>query len=497
MNQNKEKLTNLITIFGISLLLLCFFWQMKAVFFGAEEEYELFCTVQKGDFKLWLDLVTQQTGRVTFYILSPFWAGPMAISNPLGYKLCMYLLIVVDLLVVFRLLYKHVDKQFAYLTTAVLVLFFQISQQHNLLISYNYLHVAFICILLSAHCILDYCRGYKGKKALYLSAGLSFFACFFQENFILFYVLDYFIVLAFQKDKSFWKKVWSSFKLLCWHVLGGLVFLAIYFGFRSLNGGSQYGGNSFRLDDLEGSLRTLFMFITGMFPGRTFFRVEGETSFEFLLTYMEPENIIISIFGGILVGWILYRVKEIKHKGAAVAFCLLGSFLSCALHAVSEQYLNWVDSGYTYAYVPSYYCYFFLGIILCIVVVTIKERLPKGKVVYCIAIAGICTVVAFGTQLTNNYYRTKYAYKWGHYEAYREFFEECPMEEWNPDTQILIEDEYTEVNALIVKHTATITWYDAFGFNITTNPAEIDMTQPYYILNFKGGEIYLEYQEVN
>ena len=222
-----------------------------------------------------------------------------------------------------------------------------------------------------------------------------------------------------------------------------------------------------------------------------------ETSFEFLLTYMEPENIIISIFGGVLVGWILYRVKEIKHKGAAVVFCLLGSFLSCALHAVSEQYLNWVDSGYTYAYVPSYYCYFFLGIILCIVVVTIKERLPKGKVVYCIAIAGICTVVAFGTQLTNNYYRTKYAYKWGHYEAYREFFEECPMEEWNPDTQILIEDEYTEVNALIVKHTATITWYDAFGFNITTNPAEIDMTQPYYILNFKGGEIYLEYQEVN
>lgn len=108
----KKKYTYILVIL---IGLLYFFWKTRYVIFGAYEEYELFYTVQKGDVFLWLDIVSRQSGRIGFYVLSWFWAGPMFIDNPMVYRIFLMLLVAVGVIVFFRLVYKHIDKQLAFL----------------------------------------------------------------------------------------------------------------------------------------------------------------------------------------------------------------------------------------------------------------------------------------------------------------------------------------------------------------------------------------------
>ena len=229
--------------FGILTLLFCFFYLTRSVIFSVEEEYGLYYIVQKGDFFLWLNDIAHETGRITFYVLCWFWAGPMFLG-PVAYKICLCIFVGLDLLVFFRLLYVHVNRQFAFFCTALLIPLLQINDQHNLLITYAYLHVPFILILLSIHFLLDYGKGKKGYSAVLWSALCNFVASFFQENFVLFYVSCFLILFFHEKEKHFFKRCLHALWELRFHVLGGIVFLAAYFLFRASCAGSSYSGNT-------------------------------------------------------------------------------------------------------------------------------------------------------------------------------------------------------------------------------------------------------------
>lgn len=122
---------------GMALLLFFFFWITRHAIFGAQEEYGLFYIVQKGDFFAWLNYVSRSSGRITFYALSWFWAGPMWFSDPIVYKISICLLTTLDVMVFYRLLSVHVNRRFAAFAVTFLIIMFQISSQHNLLIAYN------------------------------------------------------------------------------------------------------------------------------------------------------------------------------------------------------------------------------------------------------------------------------------------------------------------------------------------------------------------------
>ncbi len=101
------------------------FYLTSHVIFAVEEEFELFYIVQKGDFLSWLNTISHGTGRITFYVLCWFWGGPMFLG-PEVYKIYLCVLVTLDFLVLFRLLYVHVSRSFAFLCTTMLILFLQI-----------------------------------------------------------------------------------------------------------------------------------------------------------------------------------------------------------------------------------------------------------------------------------------------------------------------------------------------------------------------------------
>lgn len=486
----KKKYTYILVIL---IGLLYFFWKTRYVIFGAYEEYELFYTVQKGDVFLWLDIVSRQSGRIGFYVLSWFWAGPMFIDNPMVYRIFLMLLVAVGVIVFFRLVYKHIDKQLAFFAAAVVVFGFQISDQHNLLIAYSFLHFGFISVVLSTHLILDYCKGWKNYKAVAVSAALNFFACFLQENFILFYVLVFVIMFMYGEQRLWFKRVGKTLWELRFHVAGGFVFLVVYFMFNRYCGGGSYGGVSLCLSKPLESLKVLVLFMSGMLPGRTFLELVQTEGVNGLLRLVGKMDVVFIIFAVVCVSVFAYRSNKLKKAGKAITLLIMAALFSCVLHAVSSQYIGWVSEYDTYAYVPSYYCCFFLTTAICILLNQVIGSL-KGRV-KAVGV-GILAVVMAGVMLmtvsVNNYYTAVFQEQYFHYEDYRNYFRECDFENLEADAQILLEDSYA-VNPDLIKQSMTVYYYDAFYFNIVTNIKEIDATKTYYILKYgEDGTVSME-----
>ena len=486
-----EKQLKIIEYVGMAILLFLFFWMTRNAIFGAHEEYGLFYIVQKGDFFSWLNYISRDSGRITFYVLSWFWAGPMFLG-PVAYKISICLLITIDIIVFYHLLSTHVNKKFAIFATTFIIITFQISTQHNLLISYNYLHIPFILLMISAHLLLNYCKGKMGYGAVVASALCSFAASYFQENFVLFYLFSFCIVFCYERRQGFWKKVGSALWKLKFHVLGGAVFLATYFGFRLAYSTGSYDGNSICLSQPLTSLEVLVRFITGMVPGRSFKVLASTVGLKETLAFIGKKDLVFILIATLFICYVLKHTERFKKPGLLYGAMALCSVLACILHSVSLQYVTWVSMGTTYAYVPSYYCCFFVNTFVCLIVHEIYSRLRKTpKRIFMIIFAVIIFGVTSMTVATNNYYNREYQTKFDHYESYRDYFKAGGIDDWEDSAQVLIVDDYP-VEAVDIHQCMTTVRYDAFFFTVTKDLGELDLEKNYYILTYDNGTLSAE-----
>lgn len=477
---------------GMIILLLLLFWRIRHAIFGAQEEYGLFYIVQKGDFFAWLNSISRETGRITFYILGWFWAGPMFFSDPIVYKLSMYILISIDFACFFWLLRCHVDRRFAVFAISFILIMMQISNQHNLLITYNYLHIPFILLTVSTHLILNYCKGKSGYGAVIGSSICSFIASFFQENFVLFYILCFAIVFHYEKGKKIIKRIWSSLWKLKFHVLGGAVFLIIYFSFRMMCSMGNYAGNTVCFSYPMISLEVLLTFITGMIPGRTFMDLGSLIGYDNVLAFVGKKDLVLIITETLFLCLLLYHLPKFKKSANLFGGLVLAAILACGLHSLSLQYITWVSSGNTYAYVPSYYSAFFMDTIICLVIHGIYVRVKrKWKYVVLILFAVFTFVFSAMTVAVNKYYDREYGVEFSHYESYREFFQNCDIENWQDEAQVLIIDDYP-VDVNLIHQAMTTVRYDAYYFTVTNDSNAVEKSKDCYVLTYENGEISLK-----
>lgn len=479
--------------FGILTLLFCFFYLTRSVIFSVEEEYGLYYIVQKGDFFLWLNDIAHETGRITFYVLCWFWAGPMFLG-PVAYKICLCIFVGLDLLVFFRLLYVHVNRQFAFFCTALLIPLLQINDQHNLLITYAYLHVPFILILLSIHFLIDYGKGKKGYSAVLWSALCNFVASFFQENFVLFYVSCFLILFFYEKEKHFFKRCLHALWELRFHVLGGIVFLAAYFLFRASCAGSSYSGNTPNFSQPLNSLIVLFTFLTGLFPGTTFYHLRNALPDLNLLAFIDWKNVVIILISTIFVCYLLYKMPRFSMPIPLAFLFIINAVLACLLHSFSQQYLDWVIHGDTYAYVPSFYAYIFLSVPPTLLLVYLYSRVRKKLRPFFIGIfALLYATFSILVAASNRYYTWIYHEHYEHYSNYEELFQTLNYEEFDPEAQILVTDPDPLVLLNNVQQCMTTVHYNAFFFQFTRNIGEINAEKGYYILSYENNEASIQY----
>lgn len=479
---------------GMLLLLFLLFWRIRHAIFGAQEEYGLFYIAQKGDFFAWLDSVSRETGRITFYVLGWFWAGPMFFSDPIVYKISMYILISVDFICFFWLLKCHIDRKFAVFAVSFILIMLQISHQHNLLITYNYLHIPFILLMISAHLILNYCKGKAGYGAVLVSALCSFAASFFQENFVLFYILIFAIVLYYEKDGAIGKRICNSLWKLKFHVLGGAVFLIVYFSFRVMCSMGSYDGNTLCISYPITSLKVLITFMTGMLPGRSFFDLADSIGYNTVLAYAGKKDLIMIVLGILFLCLLLYHLPKFKTSSALFGCLILAAILSCGLHAISLQYITWVSNGNAYAYVPSYYASFFMNTVLCLIIYSIYIKV-KGKWRYIVLTGFAVAALIFSTMTVavNKYYDREYHNEFTHYETYRDYFQNCNIDTWEDSAQVLIIDDYP-VDVHLIHQAMTTVRYDAYYFTVTKDINAIDTNRICYVLTYNDEGIRLDIQ---
>ena len=486
MNQLAERRDFIWYGTGFLFLLACFFCLTSHVIFAVEEEWELYYIVQKGDFLSWLNHISHETGRITFYVLCWFWGGPMFLG-PEVYKIYLCVLVALDFLVFFRLLYVHASHSFAFLCTTMLILFLQISNQHNLVVTYAYLHVPFILVMLSFHWLLDYTQKKKGYQAVLLSALCNGIASFFQENFVLFYIPCFFILFFARKEKNLFRRAIHSLWELRFHVLGGLVFLGSYFLFRASCGGGTYNGISSDFSHPLQSLRVLITFMLGMLPGLTFGTVPDP------MAYLNWKNVLLPAAGSLFLALQLYRMPKITFSKVLVFTLAVSAVLSCLLHAFSPKYMDWVANG-TYAYVPSYYAYFFLGGIAAMLVIGIYQAIPwrKLKISFLLLFSLLCTTLSTAVSVSNQYFSQYYQERYEHYLAYQELFQTCAFSQWKPETQILLQDPDPTIQENTLLLSITTVYHDA-AFSIVRDAGELEAGRGYYILNYGEGTPFFQY----
>lgn len=487
-----EKYSRYIQYVGMILIMGYFFWQIRDVIFGVQEEYGLFYIVQKGDYFAWLDSVSKQTGRITFYVLGWFWAGPMLCPNPIVYKIVMYVLIAMDIFCFYYLLKRHVDERFAVFSVSFIIMMLQISHQHNLLITYNYLHIPFILLMISTHLLLNYCKGKSGYRAVIASACCNFAASFFQETFVLFYIVCFVVIMYYENTKGFLKRAVRSLWLLKYHVLGGAVFLIVYFLFRLSCNMGTYAGNSLCLTQPLMSVQVLAEFLTGMLPGRSFFELIKTVGAGCVLDFIGKKDIVFIILEILFLCILMKRLKPFKKSGYLYALLVLSAVLSCLLHSVSLQYITWVSNGNAYAYVPSYYASFFLDTIVCLWICSAYISASKylKKLVLCI-FAVITASLSIMTVSTNKYYNQEYNVEFDHYDTYLDFFKRSNLETWEDNAQVLLIDSYP-VDTTLIHQAMTTVYYDAYFFNVTTDENNLDQSRKCYVLTYSKSEIELD-----
>lgn len=145
-----------------------------------------------------------------------------------------------------------------------------------------------------------------------------FYGALFVILLLLFFrkILSYFMFLVFlfssfmKKKKHFFKRCLHALWELRFHVLGGIVFLAAYFLFRASCAGSSYSGNTPNFSQPLNSLIVLFTFLTGLFPGTTFYHLRNALPDLNLLAFIDWKNVVIILISTIFVCYLLYKMPR-------------------------------------------------------------------------------------------------------------------------------------------------------------------------------------------
>lgn len=354
-------------------------------------------------------------GRFWFLISSFLSHFPYIFDNVVVYKLISYASICFSVSALGILLYRNVSKESAYLATLLFFAFAQLDGQHNLLVAYVFSHqIAIGLILFSMERLLYFYKTGKKVNTIY-SAILLFFSTILYESFILFSIILFFITLFYtNKRKLKFKQVIYDLKF---HIIFMMFYLFMYFLWKHFYPGN-YDGTKIQLTNLGDSLRVLILYGLARVPLiSTIFNYQT-----YKLSMIEPIYIIKGFIVAITVILILNKSKSlitIRFFLYSLLVCLLGIFLPVMLHSITPKYIGWVQSG-SYAYLPSFYSYFFITALLSIFALLFYQFVNGSKLknIANISIFLLVLSISILTDINNENESKKFQVQLRRYEAF-------------------------------------------------------------------------------
>lgn len=358
------------------------------------------------------EVYAKNTGRFFVYLLSPFSRIPylMNIHIAKGINILFVLIGFFLLGYIIQLLIK--DKWIALLGFLLLLTFLNVGPDLSPVISYPWsFTLPFDCILYSMILSNSY-RLKQNRKYLYWSVTLFAIGLLFYEVFLIFLPLVFLISIgkeSYLKNKTVKKKLSFLFKKSIPFALVGLIYLALFLGYRIFNP-AVYDGTSLSNNlTLKTVIDTMIAYSRGAVPfyyinENTFYHKTSELLLNHqnnVLYFLQNAQLIWyvkALIISFLSFFILLNIK--KQNLRMLVFILFVSVLFVFLPnlpiALTKKYTSncWAHD----AYIPTYFSFHFMMIAIAIsisFIVFIKNKLIKNSVTTAVLIfvftGSLCT----------------------------------------------------------------------------------------------------------
>lgn len=400
----KEELANNIFVYSTMVIIISMLFQIIwSVIFPVHDDIMAYLYVRKHLIKeATIDLAKRQ-GRFNFLFTIPISCFPYLFDNYSIFKLISYGTICFSTYMLWRLVRNNFGIVNANLVIIIFFAFAQIDDQHNLFVAYAFSHTLPIGILLaSIDKCLEYCKNSKEVKIVQ-SAILLFVAALMYEAFICFSVIIFIIVAVknYKDRKINFKKIIYTLR---YHIILMGTYLTIYLIWRNFFP-STYDGALVKIGGIKDTFNTLITLGIGLFPLNSAMKVLDYID---ILPSIKYSYIVKAILLMLVMIILLNKTEYINKKKAIVGIVLaiVGIFLPAVPHSITPKYVEWVKNG-TYGYLPSFYGYFFI-IILCCLLVNIIYQHTKLKRVFMLVISIGVFCVSILTDINNEYYAEKF-----------------------------------------------------------------------------------------
>ena len=406
----KKEYTNQVIWLALIAASAAFFYLIRNVVFTVDDDFSHYLYMMNDQVGPCAISGAEMQGRIENYILSYFACYAFAPNSLFLYKLFSTIGVLFSVWCMWFLLERHLDKRLAYAAAIFFIGAAYVDGQHNLFVSYILTHqISMGLIMLSIEQALTYYKK-KKKRNMVFSAIFLLISLFCYEAFFLFCMVSFGIAFYFEmkeNGKSFIKSFLYSMRDLLCHIVLAAAYLAVYMAYRMMHP-SVYDGNSVGASNIGHALRTLFTYAIGFAPFNKYVHDIYSFGFGNMIKAISPISIVVGFV--VAIGFVaaIRKAKELDKE--KVIFTLIVAFVStlipCVLVSVTAKYQMWVVEADSYAYVPSYYSYFALVIVITCLTVLIYQKLPLDGLKN--AFLALCGLVAFLCVLTSQASTRKY-----------------------------------------------------------------------------------------
>lgn len=409
--------SNVVEYIAIAIAAFTLFTIIWPVILSIHDDIISYIVTRKGEILKSAVTMAKSQGRIGFFIGVPMAHLPFIFNNFIVYRLISYASICFSVIALGILIKNNINNTVALLSMLFFFTFAQLDGQHNLLVSYVFTHqIAIGFMLLSIERLTSFYKNKnKNKKNLIISALLLLFATILYESFILFSIFLFFIsLLDYKKIKfSVAKKIIIDLR---YHIILMSLYLVLFFIWRFLYP-SNYDGAQFELGNIIDSLKVMFTYGLARFPlVSTIFKYH-----QYKYSMIEPTFIIKALFASMASIVIFKKADKINLKISmySLILCILGIFLPILLLSVTPKYIGWVRAG-SYAYVPSFYSYFFIIAFISILATSIYQKLNGFKIqgIYILFVIVIVFCSSVLTDINNKLEADNYEKYFEKYKAF-------------------------------------------------------------------------------
>lgn len=406
---------NMIECLAIAIVAFIVYTIIWPVILSVHDDIFSYIVAQKGDIIEFIIKYAKDQGRFGFFISGPISYFPFIFNNFIVYRLISYISICFSVISLAILIKNNINNNVALLSILWFFTFAQLDGQHNLLVSYVFSHqISIGLVLISIERLTSFYKD-KKKRNLIFSALLLFLSTFLYESFILFSIFLFLISLLNYKEFNFptIKKIIIDLR---YHIMLMLLYIILFCIWRVIYPGN-YDGAQFQFGNIKDSLKVMVTYSLARLPLVS--TVHNYHNYKYSM--LEPIFIIKGFLASIVSVFILKKADILNRKICVYCFilCILGVFLPTIVHAFTPKYIDWVKNG-SYAYLPSFYSYFFITAFISILITLIYQKLEGLRLqrVYIIFILLIVFFSSIFTDINNKLEADNYQVQLKRYKAF-------------------------------------------------------------------------------